>query len=48
MPERLHAYPRDIPNAELHLSDGGHWLLVDHLDKFTTLKNLFLDRLDIG
>ncbi len=25
------AYLRDLPNAELHLLDGGHWLLETHL-----------------
>lgn len=29
--EAARAYLRDLPQAELHLSDGGHWLLETHL-----------------
>lgn len=34
MPEEsAKAYLRDVPNAELHLLNGGHWLLETHLDE---------------
>lgn len=33
MPEKsARAYLRDLPDAELHLLDGGHWFLGIHLD----------------
>mgnify|MGYP003575435562 CR=1 FL=1 len=43
MPEpSARAYLRDLPNAELHLLDGGHWLLETHLDEVATLMRGFL------
>ncbi len=34
MPEAsARAYLRDLPNAELHLLDGGHWLLETNLSE---------------
>lgn len=39
------AYLRDLPDAELHLLDGGHWLLETNLDQATTLIRDFLRRL---
>lgn len=45
MPEEsAHAYLRDLPGAELHLLDGGHWLLETHLDDVASLIRDFLGR----
>ncbi len=45
MPEKsAKAYLRDLPNAELHLLDGGHWLLETHLDEVVMLVKSFLDK----
>ncbi|WP_309083669.1 alpha/beta hydrolase [Chelativorans sp.] len=45
MPEAsARAYLRDLPNAELHLLDGGHWLLETCLDEVIALVRDFLDR----
>lgn len=38
------AYRRDLPDAELHLLDGGHWLLETHLDEVVRLSREFLAR----
>lgn len=49
MPEMsARAYLRDLPGAELHLLDGGHWLLETHLDEVVALMRDFLERLDTG
>jgi hypothetical protein len=43
MPEgAAKAYLRDLPNAELYLLDGGHWLLETNLDEIVTLVRDFL------
>ena len=43
MPEgAARAYLRDLPNAPLHLLDGGHWLLETHLDQVAPLMRDFL------
>lgn len=43
MPEAsAKAYLRDLPNADLHLLDGGHWLLETHLDEVVTRLRQFL------
>ena len=43
MPEAsARAYLRDIPNAELVLTDGGHWLLETHLDQVVPVIRRFL------
>lgn len=48
MPEKsARAYLRDLPDAELHLLDGGHWLLETHLDEVTALIRDFLGRVHI-
>ncbi|WP_114906696.1 alpha/beta fold hydrolase [Ornithinimicrobium murale] len=39
-----HAYHRDHPDAELHLLDGGHWLLETNFDEVVPLVRGFLDR----
>jgi pimeloyl-ACP methyl ester carboxylesterase len=45
MPEpAARAYLRDLPEAELHLLDGGHWLLETHLSDVTRLMRDFLAR----
>lgn len=45
MPEgAARAYLRDLPNAELHVLDGGHWLLETHLHEVVTLTREFLAR----
>lgn len=45
MPEKsARAYLRDLPAAELHLLDGGHWLLETHLDEVAALMRDFLGR----
>lgn len=45
MPEpSARAYLRDLPRAELHLLDGGHWLLETHLDEVAALSRDFLGR----
>lgn len=45
MPEKsARAYLRDLPKAELHLLDGGHWLLETHLEETTSLIRDFLNR----
>lgn len=46
MPEpSARAYLRDLPNAELHLFAGGHWLLETHLEQVAPLIRGFLARL---
>ncbi|TXR49530.1 alpha/beta fold hydrolase [Phyllobacterium endophyticum] len=45
MPEAsARAYLRDLPDAELHLLDGGHWLLETNLDEAVSLTRSFLGR----
>ncbi|ARQ01214.1 alpha/beta fold hydrolase [Pseudorhodoplanes sinuspersici] len=45
MPEEsARAYLRDLPKAELHLLDGGHWLLETNLDEAVSLSHDFLQR----
>jgi pimeloyl-ACP methyl ester carboxylesterase len=44
--ESARAYLTDLPNAELHLLDGGgHWLLESHLDEVVPLIRDFLARI---
>jgi len=43
MPEAsARAYLRDLPNAELVLTDGGHWLLETHLEQVVPVIRRFL------
>jgi pimeloyl-ACP methyl ester carboxylesterase len=45
MPEgAARAYLRDLPDAELHLLDGGHWALETNLDEIVALAREFLSR----
>jgi hypothetical protein len=37
-------FKRDIPSAELHLLDTGHFALEDELDRIGSLMHQFLDR----
>jgi pimeloyl-ACP methyl ester carboxylesterase len=47
MPEgAARAYLRDLPDAELHLLDGGHWLLETNLDEIVRLVRDFLGRVN--
>jgi pimeloyl-ACP methyl ester carboxylesterase len=49
MPEKsAKAYLRDLPKAELHLLDGGHWLLETNLDEVVALARDFLARVHVG
>ncbi|WP_219339655.1 alpha/beta fold hydrolase [Luteimonas salinisoli] len=47
-PEAMRAYLRDLPDAELHLLDGGHWLLETNLDEVVALMRDFLARVHGG
>ena len=38
------AYLRDLPDAELHLLDGGHWALETNFDQVVMLTREFLQR----
>ena len=40
------AYLRDLPEAELHLLDGGHWLLETNLSEVAGLIRNFLARVE--
>ena len=40
-----HVYLADLPDAELHLFDTGHFALETHLGEITPLIAAFLDRL---
>jgi pimeloyl-ACP methyl ester carboxylesterase len=42
------AYLRGVPDAELHLLDGGHWLLETHPDEAARLIRSFLDRVHVA
>lgn len=45
MPEAAgRAYLRDLPDAELHMLDTGHWALETHLDEIAGLMRDFLGR----
>ncbi|WP_067487517.1 alpha/beta fold hydrolase [Actinomadura hibisca] len=49
MPEgSARAYLRDVPDAELHLLDTGHWALETHLDEIAALVRDFLGRVHSG
>jgi pimeloyl-ACP methyl ester carboxylesterase len=42
--EGAHPYLRDLPNAEMHILDTGHFALEDKLDEMAPLIRSFLDR----
>ena len=49
MPEpSARAYLRDLPEAELHLLDGGHWALETNLDEIIDLMRDFLGRVHLA
>jgi pimeloyl-ACP methyl ester carboxylesterase len=39
-----YAYARDVPDAEIHILDAGHFALDEKLDEIATLVRDFLDR----
>ncbi|WP_407642493.1 alpha/beta fold hydrolase [Actinomadura craniellae] len=43
-PDGARAFMRDLPDAEIHLLDGGHFLLESHLDEATPIIRDFLAR----
>jgi pimeloyl-ACP methyl ester carboxylesterase len=43
-PAGAEAFATDVPDAEIHLLDGGHFLLESHLDEASDLITKFLDR----
>jgi pimeloyl-ACP methyl ester carboxylesterase len=43
-PDGARAFARDLPDSEIHLLDGGHFLLESHLDEATDLIRDFLSR----
>ena len=43
-PAGARAFTDDLPDAEIHLLDGGHFLLESALDEVTALVRAFLDR----
>jgi pimeloyl-ACP methyl ester carboxylesterase len=43
-PDGAHAYARDLPNAEVHLLDAGHYALETSGDEIADLVRGFLDR----
>jgi pimeloyl-ACP methyl ester carboxylesterase len=48
MPEEsARAYLRDLPEAEFHLLDGGHWLLETNLNEVVGLLRDFLGRVHV-
>jgi hypothetical protein len=42
--EGAELYKRDIPGAELHLLDTGHFALEEEVDQIGSLMHDFLDR----
>jgi pimeloyl-ACP methyl ester carboxylesterase len=47
MPEKSAlAYRRDLPDVDIHLLGGGHWLLETHLGDVVPLVRAFLERVD--
>jgi pimeloyl-ACP methyl ester carboxylesterase len=49
MPEgSARAYLRDLPDAEFHLLDGGHWALETNLAEIAALARDFLGRVHVA
>ena len=44
LPAGAAAYQRDLPDAEIHLLDAGHFALETHAEEVATLIRAFLDR----
>jgi hypothetical protein len=38
------AYKRDVPDAEIHILDAGHFALEEKVDEIAALMHAFLDR----
>ncbi|WP_197383395.1 alpha/beta fold hydrolase [Mycolicibacterium mengxianglii] len=47
-PDGATAFAEDLPNAEIHLLDGGHFLLESALDDVTNLIRSFLGKLPVS
>ncbi|WP_199254888.1 alpha/beta fold hydrolase [Mycolicibacterium mengxianglii] len=47
-PDGATAFAEDLPNAEIHLLDGGHFLLESALDDVTNLIRPFLGKLPVS
>jgi hypothetical protein len=43
--EAAELYKRDIPSAELHLLDTGHFALEEEVDRIGSLMHEFLDHI---
>jgi len=43
-PDGARAFASDAPGAEIHLLDGGHFLLESHLDAAASAIRRFLER----
>jgi len=43
-PDGARAFQRDLPDAEIHLLDSGHFALESHLDEITGRIRAFLAR----
>ena len=44
LPAGAEAFRRDLPEAEIHLVDGGHFALESHLDEIARIVRAFLAR----
>jgi pimeloyl-ACP methyl ester carboxylesterase len=44
LPAGAEAYRRDLPHAEVHLLDAGHFVLETHADEIGALMSDFLHR----
>ena len=47
-PEGAKAFAEDLPHAQIHLLDGGHFLLETALDEAVVLIHDFLDELSLS
>ncbi|WOO86237.1 putative hydrolase [Vanrija pseudolonga] len=48
VPAGAEAFKRDAADAEVHLLDGGHFLLETHVDEVAALIRAFLERIKFG
>ena len=42
------AYKRDVPDAEVHLLEAGHFALDESVDQIATLIRAFLEKQQLG
>ncbi len=42
------AYQRDVPKAEVHILDAGHFALDEKVDGIAALMHTFLGKQDLG